>query len=123
MGLIHGLLVHPADLQDRDGAKRLLEPLASHMPRLQRLFADGGYAGQLEDWVRQHTGWELEIVRRPADAQGWVVLPKRWVVERTFAWLGKCRRLSKDYEECNASSEAMIRLAMIGLMLRRLRPT
>jgi putative transposase len=123
LGLIHGLLVHPADLQDRDGAKLLLEPLAGRLPRLQRLFADGGYAGQLEAWVQEQTGWELEIIRRPADAQGWVVLPKRWVVERTFAWLGKCRRLSKEYEERIASSEAMIRLAMIGLMLRRLRPT
>ena len=120
---MHGLLVHPANLQDRDGAKLLLEPLAGRLPRMQRLFADGGYAGQLEAWVREQTAWELEIVRRPEDAQGWVVLPKRWVIERTFAWLGKCRRLSKDYEGCIASSEAMIRLAMTGLMLRRLRPT
>ena len=121
-GLIHGLAVHPGDVQDRDGAKLVLEPLAGKLPRLERLWADGGYAGQLVDWVRERCGWELEIVKRPDDAAGFAVLPKRWVVERTFAWLGKCRRLSKDYEHSIASSEALIRLAMIGLMLRRLEP-
>ena len=73
-------------------------------------------------WVSERTGWELEIVKRSDDMRGFVLLPKRWVVERTFAWLGKCRRLSKDYESLIESSEAMIRLAMIGLMLRRLKP-
>jgi putative transposase len=119
--MIHSVAVHPADVQDPHGAKLLLEPLAGKMPRMQRLWADGIYA-QVVEWVREKTGWELEIVKRPADAAGFVLLPKRWVVERTFAWLGKCRRLSKDYEHLVASSEAMIRLAMIGLMIRRLRP-
>ena len=83
---------------------------------------DGSYAGQLIDWVRERTGWALEVVKRPDEARGFVVLPKRWVVERTSAWLGKCRRLSKDSEHRVESSEAMIHLAMIGLMLRRLQP-
>jgi putative transposase len=122
LGLIHGVAVHPADVQDRDGAKLLLEPLAGTLPRMERIWADGGYAGQLVDWVRERCGWELEIVKRTDDARGFVVLPKRWIVERTFAWLGKCRRLSKDYEHLVTSSAAMIRLAMIGLMARRLKP-
>lgn len=122
MGLIHAVLVLPANVQDRAGAEQLLRPLIGRMPRLVRLWADGGYAGQLVDWVRQEAGWELEIVAKPATATTFVVLPKRWIVERTFAWLGKCRRLSKDYEHTIASSEALIRLAMIGLMLRRLQP-
>ena len=116
------MVVHPADVQDRDGAKLLLEPLVGKLPRLERLWADGGYAGQLVAWVKEQTGWTLEIIPRPAEAAGFVLLPKRWVVERTFAWLSKCRRLSKDYEHLVASSEALIRLAMIGLMLRRLHP-
>ena len=120
---MHGLAVLPADVQDRDGAKLLLAPLAGALPRMERLWADGGYAGQLVGWVRERCGWELEIVEKPKDRRGFEVLPKRWVVERTFAWLGKCRRLGKDYEHSVASSEALIRLAMAGLMLRRLRPT
>lgn len=113
--------MHEAHVQDRDGAKLVLGPLVGTLPRLERLWGDGGYAGQLVDWVRERTGWELEIIKRSDDTRGFVVLPKRWIVERTFAWLGKCRRLSKDYEHLIASSEAMIRLAMIGLMVRRLR--
>jgi putative transposase len=116
------VVVHAADVQDRDGAKLVLEPLIGKLPRLERLWADGIYAGQLVEWVKEKTGWVLEIVKRPSEAEGFVLLPKRWVVERTFAWLGKCRRLSKDYEHLVSSSEAMIRLAMIGLMLRRLQP-
>ena len=114
--------MHAADIQDRDGAKLVLEPLIGQLPRLERLWADGAYAGQLVEWVQERAGWTLEIVKRPDDARGFVLLPKRWTVERTFAWLGKCRRLSKDYEHLVRSSEALIRLAMIGLMLRRLRP-
>ena len=114
--------MHPADVRDRDGARLVLEPPAGRMPRLERLWADGGYAGRLVGWVRDRCGWELEIVKRPDGATGFVALPRRWVVERTFAWLGKCRRLSKDDEHLVTSSEALIRLAMIGLILRRLRP-
>lgn len=121
LGLIHGLKVHTGDIQDRDGAKLVLELVIGKLSRFERLWGDGGYAGQLVGWVREQTGWELEIVKRSDDMRGFVLLPKRWVVERTFAWLGKCRRLSKDYEYLIESSEAMIRLAMIGLMLRRLK--
>ena len=117
------MAVHPGNIQDRDGARLVLEPLADGLPRMERIWADGGYAGQLVDWVRERCGWELAIVKRPVEADGFVVSPKRWIVERTFAWLGKCRRLSKDYEHLVASSEAMIRLAMIGLMTRRLSST
>jgi putative transposase len=114
--------VHSAGVQDRDGAKLVLAPLVGRLPRLERLWADGAYAGALVDWAHAQAGWALEIVKRPDEARGFVLLPKRWTVERTFAWLGKCRRLSKDYEHRECSSEALIRLAMIGLMVRRLRP-
>lgn len=114
--------MHAGSIQDRDGAKLVLAALLGKTPRLKKLWADGGYAGQLVDWVQAQLGCELEIVKRSDDMRGFVVLPKRWIVERTFAWLGKCRRLSKDYEYHVESSEAMIRLAMIGLMARRLRP-
>ena len=120
--MIHGLKVHAGDVQDRDGAELVLEPLIGTLPRPERLRGDGGYAGRLVDRVREPAGWGLEVVRRPDDARGFVALPKRWIVERAFAWLGKCRRLSKDYEQLADSSAAMIRLAMIGLMTRRLRP-
>ena len=93
------------------------------MPRLERLWADGGYAGQLVGWVRERTGWTLAIVKRSDDVRGFVVLPKRWIVERTFAWICQCRRLRADYEQLAAISEALIRLAMTGLKLRRFQPT
>lgn len=101
----------------------MLAPLIGRMPRLARIWADAGYGGQLVDWVWQETGWTLEVVAKPPGATTFVVLPHRWIVERTFAWLGKCRRLSKDYEHLISSSTAMIHLSMIGLMLRRLAPT
>lgn len=84
------------------------------------VWADGAYAGKLIEWLMKWCGWTLEIVRRSADQVGFSVLPKRWIVERTFAWLGRYRRLSKDYEELTENSEAMIQIAMIRLMLRRL---
>ena len=88
-------------------------------PRLQHLWADGNYAGQVVDWVRGQCGWVLEIVKRPAEADGFQLLPKRWIVERTLAWLGRYRRLSKDDEAATASSEAWITIAMIHLMVCR----
>lgn len=114
------MIVHPANVQDRDGAKLVLTPLIGHMPRLTRIWADAGYGGKLVDWVQQEAGWELEVVAKPPGATTFAVLPHRWIVERTFAWLGKCRRLSKDYEHLASSSTAMIRLAMIRLMTNRL---
>ena len=122
LGLLLAVVVHAANVQDRDGAKLVLAQARARCPRLQLLWADGNYAGQLIDWVREKCGWVLEIVKRPAEAKGFQLLPRRWVVERTFAWLGRYRRLSKDYEATTASSEAWITIAMIHLMLRRLEP-
>jgi len=128
LGLIIAIVVHAASLQDRDGAKLVLAKLAEKrkgrrlFPRLKRIWADGGYAGQLIDWAKHLGRWTLEIVKRSEDAVGFAVLPKRWIVERTFAWLGKYRRLSKDYETLTQSSESMIRVAMINLMIHRLEP-
>ena len=115
-------VVHAASIQDRDGAKLALTKLVGLFPRLKLIWADGGYAGQLIDWVKNLGGWMLEIVKRSDSLKGFVVLPKRWIVERTFGWLGRYRRLSKDYEEQTASSEAMIHIAMTKLMLHRLVP-
>ena len=122
LGLLLAVVVHAANVQDRDGAKLVLAQARARCPRLQLLWADGNYAGQLIDWVREKCGWVLEIVKRPAEAKGFQLLPRRWVVERTFAWLGRYRRLSKDYEATTASSEVWITIAMIHLMLRRLEP-
>jgi len=117
------VVIHTADIQDRDGAKLVLAKLIGRFPRLELIWADGGYRGQLVDWTRAFGGWVLEIVKRPKDNHHFEVLPRRWVVERTFGWLGRCRRLSKDYEELPQSGEAWIHIAMIHLMLRRLKPT
>jgi putative transposase len=122
MGLLVAVVVHAANLQDRDGAKLVLQKLLGRGPRLKLIWADGGYAGQLVEWVQALGGWLLTIVKRPAEG-GFVVLPRRWVVERTFAWLGRYRRLSKDYEALAETSEALIHIAMIRLMLRRLATT
>ena len=121
MGLLLAVTVHAANVQDRDGAKLVLQKLAGRFPRLQLIWADGGYAGQLIAWVQELGGWLLEIVKRP-DESRFVVLPRRWVVERTFAWLGRHRRLSKDYEALTESSETFILIATIYLMLHRLAP-
>lgn len=123
MGLILLVLVHPADVQDRDGARVLLGALAGRFSRLQLVWADGGYAGQLVAWVMLTFGsrLRLEIVRRTEEHR-FSVVRHRWIVERTFGWLGRCRRLSKDYEALTGTSENWIRLAMIGVMIRRLTP-
>ena len=120
MGLLIAVVVHAANIQDRDGAKLLLEKLKGQFSRLKLIWADGGYAGKLIEWAMELGGWVLEIVKRSDDLSGFKVLPHRWLVERTFGWLGRYRRLSKDYEELTESSEAMIRVAMINLMLHRL---
>jgi putative transposase len=121
--LLLTVVVHSAAIQDRDGAKLVLEAIRGRFHRLKKIWADGGYAGALVEWVRSTfcaRGLVLEIVKRTDDMEGFVVLPRRWVVERTFGWLGRNRRLSKDYEEKPASSEAMVKIAMIHLMTRRL---
>lgn len=121
LGLILALTVHAANVQDRNGAKQVLQKLAEGFPRLQWIWADGGYTGKLVDWVQGTLSCVLQIVKRP-NVSNFVVLPKRWIVERTFGWLNRYRRLSKDYEQNPASSEAMVHLAMINLMLHRLSP-
>lgn len=120
LGLLLMVIVHAANIQDRDGAKLLLEKARRRFPRLRLIWADGGYTGKLIDWVKTVCHWVLEIVKRRDDVKGFQVLPHRWVVERTFGWLGRYRRLSKDYEGLPESSEAMIYIAMIHLMVRRL---
>ena len=121
LGLLLLVKVHAASGKDRDGERTLLQTLFwRHFHRLLVLFADGAYSGALVDWVKQELGWTLCIVRRLPGTKGFQVLPKRWIVERTFAWLGGYRRLSKDYEYLPEHSEAMIYLAMIRLMLQRL---
>ncbi|MGH9571745.1 MAG: IS5 family transposase [Candidatus Angelobacter sp.] len=123
LGLILVVVVHAASIQDRDGAKLALRQLAAGFGRLRLIWADGGYAGQLVAWVAAlGCHWVLQIVKRNADVKGFKVLPKRWIVERTFGWLGRYRRHSKDYEALTESSEAMIRISMINLMLHRLKP-
>jgi putative transposase len=121
-GRLLELAVLPADVQDREGAKRLLEKVKDRFLRLSHLWADGSYTGPLVEWVKQRFGWTLEIVKKPKDQKEFVLLPRRWVVERTFAWFGKYRQLSKDYERLPESSEAMIYCAMIHRMVRHLRP-
>jgi putative transposase len=122
LGLIWALVVHEASIQDRDGAKLVFFAAMAVLTRLLRVWADGGYTGKLVDWVKaQGWGWVLEIVKRTDDVAGFVVLPHRWIVERTFAWLGNYRLLAKDYAYSTLSSECEIYLAMTHLMLRRLK--
>ena len=116
-GFLLTVVVHSADIQDRDGGKQLLRKARGTLPRLQRIWADAGYAGKLVQWTEQRCQWLLEIVRRTG--KGFQVLPRRWVVERTFGWFSRYRRLSKDYEYHTRTSEAMLYLAMLHLLLRR----
>ncbi|WP_260676017.1 IS5 family transposase [[Scytonema hofmanni] UTEX B 1581] len=120
MGLILMVVVHAASIQDRDGAKLVFDKIFHVFPKLHLIWADAGYAGSLVDWVKYFIGCGLEIVKRCDRTEGFKVLPRRWVVERTFAWLGRYRRLSKDYEYLPQTSETMIYAAMTHLMLRRL---
>jgi putative transposase len=121
-GLVLAVVVHSAKVQDRDGAKLVFAraKLKGPWPRMQHVWADGGYAGKLIAWVFGLCQWVLEVVKRNDDVKGFKLMPKRWVVERTFSWLSNYRRLSKHYEYCDETGEAMIHLAMIHLMLRRL---
>jgi putative transposase len=123
LGLLLTVVVTAASVQDRDGAKPLLEVLRHQFSRLRLIWADQACAGDLLAWVwrlRPRRKICLEIVKRPKGVKGFQVLPWRWIVERTFGWLGRYRRLSKDYEYLTKTSEAMIRVAMIHLMVRRL---
>jgi putative transposase len=122
--LLLAVIVTAADIDDAAAAPQALVQLeAQPLPQLRRVYADNKYHNHaLYVWVAENGFYELDIVRRPKGAKGWVRLPIRWVVERTFAWLTKCRRLSVDREKSTRSAEAMIRLAMIHLMLNRLCP-
>jgi putative transposase len=124
MGLLLAVLVTAADVDDARAAAELFRRLEGQpLGKVRRMFADSKYHNYaLYEWVEDHAIWELQIVRRPDGEQGWVKLPLRWTVERTFAWLGRCRRLSKDHEQSVRSSEAFLKLAMIQLMLKRLEP-
>jgi len=122
LGLLLHAIVHPADVQDRDGGVVLLSTLFGMYPFLLKLFADAGYQGpQFADGVAKHLPQlAVEIVKRSKQAKGFEVLPMRWVVERTLAWLSRCRRLAKDFENLTDNALAFLRLASIRLMLRRL---
>jgi putative transposase len=124
LGLLLAVAVLSADIQDGDAARIVLRRVtAREYPRLKIVWADSAYGRyELPDWVEDHRQYSLEIVSRPDGSTGFVLLPKRWVVERTFGWLGRYRRLNKDYERRNDSSEAMVEIASIHLMLRRLAP-
>nr|WP_144259451.1 IS5 family transposase [Methylocystis sp. ATCC 49242] len=122
IGLLLHALVHPAGIQDRDGGVLVLRTMLGKFPFLQKLFADGGYQGpQFRDAQKKALPFVVtEIVKRSDAAKGFEVLPRRWVVERTFSWLGRCRRLAKDFENLNCKALAFLHLASIRLMLRRL---
>lgn len=140
LGLALKICVHPANLHDREGVKLLLQPPIQHaFPRLRHLFADQGYRGRGKTWIEHTLGWTVEVVKRPyrprgvwafpdqvldwatiLPPRGFLPLPRRWVVERTIAWIGRSRRMSKDYEFLPASSESMVYLTMIRLLLKRL---
>ena len=122
LGLLLVIQVHVANIQDRDGAPDLLKELGKKFSQLRHIFADGGYAGEkLRKALDKE--WVLEIVKRPHKAKGFILLPGRWVVERTFAWLGRCRRLAKDWERTLESSLSWALIASIRLMMQRLEMT
>lgn len=120
-GLLVGAQVHGADIQDRDGAVGVLASIRDLFPWLRHVFADGGYAGEKRATRLAGMGqWTLAIVKRPDQATGFCLLPRRWVVERTVAWLGRNRRLAKDFEATIGSAEAWLYLASVQLLARRL---
>jgi putative transposase len=132
-GLVIVAAVHEANIADRDGAKLLLAKISEGLPRMEKVWADRGYNGNVGEWIKERLGWALEIVkpsrrwvRVPANEEpppypaGLIVLPRRWVIERTIAWIMRNRRMSRDYEFLSETTEALIYVAMIRLMLRRL---
>lgn len=120
MGLLLVAVVTPASVQDRDGADPVLREASREYPSLKKVWVDGAYNGAVVDRLRQDTGLDIEMVKRNEDLKGFVVVPKRWVVERTNGWLGKFRILSKEYERTVESSRADVLLAMTSIMLGRL---
>jgi putative transposase len=121
LGLPLSIYVSPADVQDRAGARLLLSGLKPLVPRLEKIWADGAYSGDpLSQWCQREGGWELEVVERDRDSEGFKVIPKRWIVERTFSWISRNRRMSKDYERRVQTSECLMEVATIRLILKRL---
>jgi putative transposase len=121
LGLPLSVYVTPADMHDVQGARRLLAGLKYFVPRLKTIWADAAYRGQeLGDWCKAQGGWNLDVVERAAGVRGFAVVPKRWIVERTFGWLSRYRRMSKDYERNVQTSETLIAVVMIRLVLARL---
>jgi putative transposase len=121
LGMVLAVVVHSAGIQDQTGAEWVMDKLGEQYRRLKVIFGDSAYGRSgLPLWVEQTFGWVLQTVLRPVGIKGFVVLPKRWIVERTFAWLSRYRRHSKDYEKTEASSEAITYIAMISLMSKRL---
>lgn len=132
-GLVSGVVVHEGNIADRDGAKLLLGKAAEKLPRMEKVWADRGYNGKIGEWMKERLGWTLEIVKPPRRwvrvplgeepppyPRGFIVIPRRWVIERTFAWILRNRRMSRDYEFLAESTEALIYVAMIRLMVRRM---
>jgi putative transposase len=132
-GLVIGAVVHEANIADRDGARLLLEKVGDRFPRMEKVWADRGYNGKIGEWIKERLGWALEIVKPPrrwvrvpaneeppAYPAGFIVLPRRWVIERTIAWIMRNRRMSRDYEFLAETTEVLVYVAMIRLMLRRL---
>ena len=119
-GLVWGVLVLSGRCSEAEGAKRLLLKVRTQLSRLAVVWMDGGYENRIEDWVAQHCHFRAEIVKRSEGATGWESLPKRWVVERTYGWLGRWRGLAREYDYLPETTQAKILLAMSRLMLRRL---
>lgn len=122
IGLLLVVMVTAASIQDRDGGRGILRALRDKLASVRHIFADGGYQGQLLATAKSAWGIVVEVVRKPADQRGFEVLPRRWVVERTFSWLMRFRRLARDYERLPATHEAIVKWAMVGIMLNRLAP-
>ena len=120
LGLLLVVMVTAASIQDRAGGRGILELLRSLAPGVRHVFADGGYQGQLIEIAKRLWGIAVEVVKKPAEQIGFAVLPRRWVVERTFSWLLRWRRLARDYERLPEVHEALVKWAMVGLMLNRL---
>jgi putative transposase len=118
LGLLLTIVVHPANIQDRDGAKLVLKKAKKLFSRIKKVFSDQGYAGKLVDWTKQKIGWALEVVKR--EGKGFVILPKRWIVERTNSWICKARRLDRNYEQLSRNGEAMVYVTMIHVMAKQL---
>lgn len=120
-GLLLAIHVHPANVQDCHGAVPLLKRLRNKLPKLRHIFADRIYRGdQLRDALKDSGPWTIEIVERPTGVKGFQLLPRRWVIERTFAWFGRCRRLAKDFEASVATEVAWLLVAHLRLLTRRL---